>query len=197
MNIYILSAISISLILLLVIIMQHNQNENKDIVNNCSLTLRVDKPSNIKLHEGLYSGFGLDIDVYYCKIEGFDEIRLVADNSKRMPNPMPDLYEFVLKPNSTANITFLINVNQEWETKDRVLKGVELLRHFNIIDEQLFYDDSKVRVYQSDMHILSDKSVLVTYTFEADKDAKGATYRIPLFVHTKFSSIYLSILRPA
>ncbi|RMF28670.1 MAG: hypothetical protein D6752_07245 [Candidatus Nitrosothermus koennekii] len=222
-----LSIIGILSIIILILIIPNQEDKESLDVSSCSLELDTDKGSNIKLPGGLYSGRTFEINVYYCKVEGFDEIRLVEESSKESTEfiKIPNSYEFVLKQGKKASITFLVEINEDFDMKVKELipiygekiEGVKaLMIHEHSIDLRsyftqifvyndqtggyalpIFEDYSKVKIYLSDMKIISDKSVIVTYTFEAYKDAREATYNISLMPATPMyhQGLFLSIGR--
>lgn len=213
-----LSIIGILSIIILILIIPNQEDKESFDVSNCSLELDTDEKSNIKLPEGLYSGRTFEINVYYCK--GFDEIRLVEESSKYSTEflKIPNSYEFVLKQGGKASMTFLVEINEYIEPYGKKVEGIKAL----IYDEKtldirsyfikialynysnawidyrfiIFEDYSKSKVYLTDMDIIYDKSVIITYTFEADKEAKGATYEVSLMPATLYhQGLFLSIGR--
>ncbi|GIU71817.1 MAG: hypothetical protein KatS3mg003_1296 [Candidatus Nitrosocaldaceae archaeon] len=216
-----LSIIGILSIIILILIIPNQEDKESLDVSNCSLELDTDKGSNIKLPGGLYSGRTFDINVYYCKVEGFDEIRLVEESSKESTEfiKIPNSYEFVLKQGKKASITFLVEINEYFEPYGKKVEGIKALMYdektldirsyftkialYNYSNAWIDYrfitfeDYSKVKIYLSDMDIISDKSVIVTYTFEADKEAREATYEVSLMPATPMyhQGLFLSIGR--
>ncbi len=124
---FVLGIIIASILLITTIIL----STNKDIVSESDIaskygypsTLGIDKQSSIRWPEGLYSSPPpSDIKVYYCDIKGFTDIKFVKQNKFGFNE-----YEFVMRPGSTAAITFLLDVSEEW-IMDNTAKCTEVLK---------------------------------------------------------------------
>ncbi len=170
----ILGIIIASISLITVIILSTNEDivSESDITSEygCSSTLGIDKPSSIRWPEGLYvSPPPSDIKVYYCDIKGFTDIRFVKQNEFGSNE-----YEFVMRPGSTATITFLLDVSEEWimDNNGKVYRGIKAMMP-PVIPEPLFRSITYPEgffLYPSSVQILSNEHVLVKYTIEVDKD---------------------------
>jgi hypothetical protein len=154
--------------------------DKKDIVSEygCSLTLGIDKPSSVGRFEGISTHPALlPIKVYYCNVNGFDDIRLIHRSEDR-----PDSYEFIMRPGSEATITFLLDVSQlvaggYMDGKEYKYKGIKAFL-FSTIDQpiitKIIYEEG-VALYPTKFFILSDEYILVTYGIVVDEEVKERT----------------------
>jgi len=170
---------SLSLIIIIAIILS-TQVGKKDIVSEygCSLTLGIDKPSTIRLPEGLYSGgLTLGIKMYYCNVNGFDDIRLVNVGRDK---GMADSYQFIMRPGSVATITFLLDISELLVSDDRSGKeyrGIEAVLFYSAypafepIITTITYEEGVI-IKPIYLNIISDNYLLVEYAIEVKEDVK-------------------------
>ena len=158
----------------------NEQADKKDIVSEygCSLTLGIDKPSSVGRFEGIRTSPALlPIKVYYCNVNGFDDIRLIHRSEDR-----PDSYEFIMRPGSEATITFLLDVSQlvagdYMDGKEYKYKGIKAFLFLTIdqpIITKIIYEEG-VALYPTKFFILSDEYILVTYGIVVDEEVKERT----------------------
>ncbi len=185
-----ITCVSSLLSLSLIIVMLSTQVDKEDIVSEqvdkedivseygCSLTLGIDKPSSVGRFEGIRTNPALhEIKIYYCNVDGFDDIRLVNRYEDR-----PDVYEFIMRPGSTATITFLLDVS--WleagdyrDGKEYRYKGIEAFLFLTIhqpIITRITYDEGVI-FHPAKFYILSDEYILVEYVIEVDEEVKERT----------------------
>jgi len=172
-----ITCVSSLLSLSLIIVMLSTQVDKEDIVSEhgCSLTLGIDKPSSVGRFEGIRTSPALlNIKVYYCNVDGFDDIRLVHRREG-----WPDTYEFIMRPGSEATITFLLDVSQlvagdYMDVKEYRYKGIDAFLFLTIhqpIITRITYDEG-VALYPTKFFILSDEYILVTYGIVVDEEVK-------------------------
>jgi hypothetical protein len=194
-----------SIVTVIIILIPSTYKEDFVSIYGCSTTLDIDKPSDIRWPEGLYvGGRPLPIKVYYCYVDGFADIRFVTSNN--FDNFKFNEYEFVMRPGSTATITFLLDVS-ELEAKDhtgKVYTGVKAMMSpslaFRLSSES---EPEGFYFYPSVVEILSNEYVLVTYTAVADKDIIKRTTvgtRLglnvyPILIFDRHNAFYISIIR--
>jgi hypothetical protein len=158
----------------------NEQADKEDIVSEygCSLTLGVDKPSSVGRFEGIRTSPAVnDIKIYYCNVDGFDDIRLVSRYEDR-----PDEYEFIMRPGSTATITFLLDLSwlgagDYMDGKEYRYKGIEAFLFLTIhqpIITRITYDEGVI-LHPTKFYILSDEYILVEYVIEVDEEVKERT----------------------
>lgn len=128
-------------------------------ISKCSLELDADGKSNIELQEELYSGRTFRINIYYCKVEGFDEIRLVDEGGIDYPEniKVPNFYEFVLRQGKKASITFLVEINEEQEFDKKALISIYGKKIEGIKSLMLIENSVDLKHYFAKVYVTSDQ----------------------------------------